>query len=90
MRDVLTGTDGVEPDYAVAVDAATLHTPARLSGEVRLLVAATVGPVRLIDNVGLVLEQAENIVEDFSGTLAAEQGEAVGNGRLRGTPWTAA
>jgi pantoate--beta-alanine ligase len=62
MRDVLTGTDGVEPDYAVAVDAATLHTPARLSGEVRLLVAATVGPVRLIDNVGLVLEQAETPV----------------------------
>jgi pantoate--beta-alanine ligase len=58
MRDVLTVTEGVDPDYAVAVDAATLATPDRLSGEVRLLVAATVGPVRLIDNIGLVLERA--------------------------------
>ncbi len=58
MRDVLTATEGVDPDYAVAVDAATLATPDRLSGEVRLLVAATVGPVRLIDNIGLVLERA--------------------------------
>jgi pantoate--beta-alanine ligase len=55
---VLTVTEGVDPDYAVAVDAATLATPDRLSGEVRLLVAATVGPVRLIDNIGLVLERA--------------------------------
>jgi pantoate--beta-alanine ligase len=58
MRDVLDASVGVEADYAVAVDAATLGTPARLSGEVRLLVAAVVGPVRLIDNVGLVLEPA--------------------------------
>jgi pantothenate synthetase len=50
------------PDYAVAVDAATLAAPVRLSGEVRLLVAATVGPVRLIDNVGVVLERAETPV----------------------------
>ena len=58
MRDVLEATAGVDPDYAVAVDAATLGTPSRLSGEVRLLVAAVVGPVRLIDNVGIVLEPA--------------------------------
>jgi pantoate--beta-alanine ligase len=58
MRDVLEATAGVDPDYAVAVDAATLATPSRLSGEVRLLVAAVVGPVRLIDNVGTVLEPA--------------------------------
>jgi pantoate--beta-alanine ligase len=58
MRDLLESTAGVDPDYAVAVDAATLGTPSRLSGEIRLLVAAVVGPVRLIDNVGLVLEPA--------------------------------
>jgi pantoate--beta-alanine ligase len=58
MRDVLEATAGVDPDYAVAVDAGTLGTPSRLSGEVRLLVAAVVGPVRLIDNVGTVLEPA--------------------------------
>jgi pantoate--beta-alanine ligase len=62
MKDALDATEGVDPDYAVAVDAATLRTPERLSGEVRLLVAATVGPVRLIDNVGLVLERAETPV----------------------------
>ncbi len=59
MRAVLDATAGVVPDYAVAVDAATLATPARLGGEIRLLVAATVGPVRLIDNVGTVLEDAD-------------------------------
>ena len=55
MTAVLAGADGVVPDYAVAVDAATLTPPSRLAGEVRLLVAATVGGVRLIDNVGVVL-----------------------------------
>ena len=59
MREVLLETEGVAADYAVAVDAATLATPEKLSGEIRLLVAATVGPVRLIDNVGMVLEPAE-------------------------------
>ena len=58
MRGVLDAAVGVDTDYAVAVDAATLRTPPRLSGEVRLLVAAVVGPVRLIDNVGMVLEPA--------------------------------
>jgi pantoate--beta-alanine ligase len=55
MRAVLSATEGVVADYAAAVDAATLGTPEHLSGDVRLLVAATVGPVRLIDNVGVVL-----------------------------------
>ena len=47
---------GTEPavalDYAVAVDARTLEVPALLDGSfpVRLLIAARVGPVRLIDN----------------------------------------
>jgi len=59
MKAVLDATDGVEPDYAVAVDAATLGPPRHLGGEVRLLVAATVGSVRLIDNIGLVLENAD-------------------------------
>jgi pantoate--beta-alanine ligase len=62
MRGVLSATAGVVPDYAVAVDAATLAAPLRLVGEVRLLVAATVGPVRLIDNVGVVLARRETPV----------------------------
>lgn len=39
-------------DYAAAVDAATLAVPTTLSGEVRLLIAARLGPARLIDNMG--------------------------------------
>jgi pantothenate synthetase len=62
MRGVLSATAGVVPHYAVAVDAATLAAPPRLAGEVRLLVAATVGPVRLIDNVGVVLARSETPV----------------------------
>ncbi|MBO0715199.1 MAG: pantoate--beta-alanine ligase [Acidimicrobiales bacterium] len=39
-------------DYAAAVDASDLRAPERLSGEVRLLVAAWLGTTRLIDNLG--------------------------------------
>jgi len=55
MTALLSAEPLVTPDYAVAVDAATLRTPAVLAGEVRLLVAAAVGPVRLIDNLGATL-----------------------------------
>ncbi|HMD47239.1 MAG TPA: pantoate--beta-alanine ligase [Acidimicrobiales bacterium] len=43
---------GVRLDYAVVVDPATLEVPAVIDGSrpVRLLVAAEVGPARLIDN----------------------------------------
>jgi pantoate--beta-alanine ligase len=48
---------GTEPraklDYAVVVDPVTLESPASLHGELRLLIAADVGPVRLIDNLGV-------------------------------------
>ncbi|MHB8681340.1 MAG: pantoate--beta-alanine ligase [Acidimicrobiales bacterium] len=56
MRAVLEAEPLVVPDYAVAVDAATLDVPAELGGEIRLLVAATVGGVRLIDNDGATVE----------------------------------
>jgi pantoate--beta-alanine ligase len=46
----------VRPDYAEAVQARDLEVPVRLQGEVRLLVAATVDGVRLIDNDGTVLD----------------------------------
>ena len=42
-------------DYAEAVDAATLAVPARLAGEVRLLIAARLGATRLIDNLGVTV-----------------------------------
>ena len=52
MADVVGKEPSVGLDYAAAVDARTLEVPARLEGgsTVRLLVAARVGPVRLIDN----------------------------------------
>ena len=40
-------------DYAVVVDPVTFLSPAVLAGALRLLVAAEVGPVRLIDNLGV-------------------------------------
>ena len=52
----LTGEPLVTPDYAEAVGAGDLRVPDRLQGDVRLLVAATVGGVRLIDNDGAVLD----------------------------------
>ena len=40
-------------DYAVVVDPVTFAAPASLAGELRLLVAAVVGRVRLIDNLAV-------------------------------------
>jgi len=71
MHRVLAATPGVVPDYAVAVEAATLQTPVRLSGPVRLLVAATVGPVRLIDNLGVVLDDPVLAEPTLDGSAAA-------------------
>ncbi len=53
MTAVLVAEPLVTPDYAVVVDPRTLQSPSELSGEVRLLVAARVGSVRLIDNLGV-------------------------------------
>ena len=70
MARVLAAEPLVEPGYAVAVDAATLRAPddanPRLSGRVRLLVAAVVDGVRLIDNTGAVLgpDGAVAVLED--------------------------
>ncbi len=50
MTAVLVAEPLVTPDYAVVVDPRTLRCPSEVSGEVRLLVAARVGSVRLIDN----------------------------------------
>ncbi|WP_420432140.1 pantoate--beta-alanine ligase [Candidatus Poriferisocius sp.] len=53
MAAVLDAEPKASPDYAAAVDAATLVRPDVLGGELRLLVAARVGQARLIDNLGL-------------------------------------
>jgi pantoate--beta-alanine ligase len=53
MARVLAGEPAVEPDYAVVVHADDLEpaTSCATGRPLRLLVAATVGPVRLIDNL---------------------------------------
>ena len=51
MRAVIEAEPRFTLDYAEAVDAADLTTPTRLSGAVRLLVAARLGRARLIDNL---------------------------------------
>jgi pantoate--beta-alanine ligase len=52
MAGVVASEPLVRLDYAAAVDAADLHVPEALDGEVRLLVAARLGRARLIDNLG--------------------------------------
>lgn len=56
VRSVLSqATLSNGPDYVAVVDAASLVTPERLSGEVRLLTAMSFGDVRLLDNVGVTV-----------------------------------
>jgi pantoate--beta-alanine ligase len=52
MEAVVSGEPALRLDYAAAVDAESLRVPARLDGQrpLRLVIAAEVGPVRLIDN----------------------------------------
>lgn len=57
VRSLMAAVIEAEPlvvvDYAEVVDAAALAELEKLDGELRLLVAAHVGPVRLVDNVGV-------------------------------------
>jgi pantoate--beta-alanine ligase len=59
VGDVMAASIAAEPsfvvDYAAAVDPDDLHLPDVLSGDTRLLVAARLGPVRLIDNLGVTI-----------------------------------
>jgi len=55
MREEMSAEPMVLCDYAEVVDARTLCPASEAAGELRLLVAAGVGPVRLIDNEGIVL-----------------------------------
>ncbi|MHB8440330.1 MAG: pantoate--beta-alanine ligase [Acidimicrobiales bacterium] len=64
MEAELAGHDLVEPDYAEVVDPVTLLGPPSLSGDVRLLVAARVGGVRLIDNEGAHAGPAAAVAKD--------------------------
>jgi pantoate--beta-alanine ligase len=54
MRKVVAQSPGVDLDYAAVVDPVTLEPLDEVAGEARALVAARVGPVRLIDNMPLL------------------------------------
>jgi pantoate--beta-alanine ligase len=62
MRAVTDQEPLVDLDYAVAVDAGTLEQIDIVAdtASVRLLIAATVGPVRLIDNSAATLDHHDN------------------------------
>jgi pantoate--beta-alanine ligase len=62
MRAIAADEPLVELDYAVAVDAATLEEVVTLDdpAAVRLLIAAAVGPVRLIDNSAALEHELEH------------------------------
>jgi pantothenate synthetase len=53
MARVVAAEPRARLDYGVVVDPVTFASPALLAGELRLLIAARVGPVRLIDNLGV-------------------------------------
>ena len=55
LREVVAAEPRAELDYAEVVSAADLRPAARLSGELRLMVAARFGSVRLIDNLALTV-----------------------------------
>jgi pantoate--beta-alanine ligase len=52
MRETVSTEPLVKLDYAVVVDTASLEEVDQMAGDVRLLMAARVGQVRLIDNMG--------------------------------------
>jgi pantoate--beta-alanine ligase len=51
MAAVVATESRAHLDYAVVVDPGTFESPPMVTGELRLLIAADVGPVRLIDNL---------------------------------------
>jgi pantoate--beta-alanine ligase len=70
MRAVVGHEPLVNLDYAVAVDAATLDEVKTIvdPAAVRLLIAATVGPVRLIDNSSAIIDDHDHDNEQQSAT----------------------
>lgn len=58
MVDVLASEPTVSVDYVAVVDPETLVVPEILNGAARLLVAARLGDVRLIDNLGATVGAA--------------------------------
>jgi pantoate--beta-alanine ligase len=78
MRAVADHEPLLDLDYAVAVDAATLDEVTTIDdpAAVRLLIAATVGPVRLIDNSAATIDDHDN--EQQSATFHVPSLERIG------------
>jgi pantoate--beta-alanine ligase len=78
MRAVVDHEPLVDLDYAVAVDAANLDEVTTIDdpAAVRLLIAATVGPVRLIDNSAATIDDHDN--EQQSATSHVPSLERIG------------
>ena len=78
MRAVVDHEPLVDLDYAVAVDVATLDEVTTIvdPAAVRLLIAATVGPVRLIDNSAATIDDHDN--EQQSATSHVPSLERIG------------
>jgi pantoate--beta-alanine ligase len=55
MEQVVMAEPGVTLDYATARMSHDLSIPKTLKGELRLVIAAMVGPVRLIDNISVTV-----------------------------------
>ncbi len=79
MRAAAAGQPLVRLDYAAAVDASSLEEADAIDdvGAVRLLIAAQVGPVRLIDN-SAALEGADDVPAGATATGVVRQLERIG------------
>jgi pantoate--beta-alanine ligase len=86
MHAELASEPLVRSDYAEVVEVTSLRPPAVIEGDVRLVVAATVGTVRLIDNGGAIvppypgspvsprrMEGAEHLVLSTTGETREER-----------------
>jgi pantoate--beta-alanine ligase len=61
----------VEPEYLAAVDPETLDEAQEIAGRVLVVVAARVGPARLIDNVLIDTEQVATRMLPLDGGAVA-------------------
>jgi pantoate--beta-alanine ligase len=68
MRETMEDEPLVDCDYAEIVDPSTMEPALVAQGDLRLLVAARVGSVRLIDNEGISLADTGTAVEHGLGT----------------------
>ncbi len=69
MQRIVLGEPLASLEYAAAVDAWTLEVPEKLVGDVRLIIAARVGSVRLIDNVGVIAPTTAEVSRIQQGTF---------------------